>query len=247
MSMTNLGIMLPSTPGFVGTFHFFCSQALQAQGATQALALSYAILVHLTFYIPATLWGAGAMLWYGVEVGATAAYAKAARVSPNVTKVSEGVTVHFIARMQAVNRHVTTSAFDRALVEALLSDFGTVKSADSRWVAEFVAGQMCALPARTRGLYLAGMLLFRSYVRVRYGRSFCDLAVIHRRTAIDSWAFGPFGPLRQLFRPVRSTFLLGYFDHLQGSTAVACELTRKVMVQSRFRRSQPAPVRGAHG
>ena len=38
MSVTNLGILVPSTPGFVGPFHFFCSQALMSQGIPEATA-----------------------------------------------------------------------------------------------------------------------------------------------------------------------------------------------------------------
>ena len=82
MSVTNLGILVPSSPGYIGPFHFFCSQALVSQGVPAATAMGYALLVHLTFYIPVTLWGAVSIVWYGVQVGATAALARAGRNSP---------------------------------------------------------------------------------------------------------------------------------------------------------------------
>ena len=78
-------------------FHYFCKQALLAQGVPQATAIGYAILVHLTFYVPVTLWGAAAILWYGVQVGATAAMARAAKGSPQTDTVG-GVPVRVIAR-----------------------------------------------------------------------------------------------------------------------------------------------------
>src|SRR5262249_3482814 len=67
MSLTNLGILIPSSPGFIGPFHFFCMQALSAFGIQPALALSYAIVVHLAFYIPVTAWGLLVLTVYGFE------------------------------------------------------------------------------------------------------------------------------------------------------------------------------------
>lgn len=76
MCVTNLGLLVPSSPGFIGPFHYFASQALMIHGIEQPTALAYATLVHLCFYIPITVWGACAMMWYGVELSATAARAQ---------------------------------------------------------------------------------------------------------------------------------------------------------------------------
>ena len=57
MCVTNLGILAPSTPGFIGPFHFFCMRAVMAAGVAEATAFSYAALVHLSFYVPITLVG----------------------------------------------------------------------------------------------------------------------------------------------------------------------------------------------
>jgi uncharacterized protein (TIRG00374 family) len=212
MSVTNLGILLPSSPGFVGPFHFFCSQALQAQGVAPSVSLAYAVLVHFAFYVPVTLWGAGAMLWYGVQVGATAAIGRAARRSPG-QKLIAGVTVHVIARVESTPPSAGPSEFDLALTEALLPGQEAPHPAVLRDVATFLADEVDALPPRLRTLYQMGMATFRLWVRLRYLRSFCGLPVSRRREAMGAWAFGPIATLRQLFRPARSTVLLAYYEH----------------------------------
>lgn len=68
MALTNLGIMIPSSPGYVGSFHFFCMQGLILLGVAPSAALCFAILVHLGFYIPNTIWGAGIVLGYGIKL-----------------------------------------------------------------------------------------------------------------------------------------------------------------------------------
>src|ERR1043166_8515848 len=47
MSVTNLGLLVPSSPGFIGPFHYFCARAVMAQGVPAEVALAYATLVHL--------------------------------------------------------------------------------------------------------------------------------------------------------------------------------------------------------
>lgn len=89
MCVTGFTLLLPSSPGFIGPFHYFASQALMIYGIAQGTALAYATLVHLCFYIPITVWGACAMMWYGVELSATAARAQreaseAAAAAPDI-------------------------------------------------------------------------------------------------------------------------------------------------------------------
>jgi hypothetical protein len=213
MSVTNLGILVPSSPGFIGSFHFFCAQALMSQGVPEATAMGYALVVHLTFFIPVTLWGAGAILWYGVQVGATAALAQAAKVLPTAT-TEDGIAMHVIARLDAPRYTVRApSAFDRALTETFVS--APPMSPDPAAVdvaAAFLAEQIDALPGRLRLLYAVGMAVFRFWVRATQRRSFCVLSVDRRRAVLYPWAFGGVTALRQLFRPVRSTVLLAYYE-----------------------------------
>lgn len=82
MAVTNLGILVPSSPGFVGPFHFFVMQTLLSLGVEQNVAISYAIIVHLTFYIPITLWGLIATLWYGIELTSATTIAQSAKDLP---------------------------------------------------------------------------------------------------------------------------------------------------------------------
>lgn len=230
MSVTNLGILVPSTPGFIGPFHFFCSQALQAQGVGAEVALAYAVLVHIAFFAPATLWGAGAMLWYGVEVGATAALARAARRSPKVEAIG-GVPMRVIAQLERPREEAEPSDFDVALAEALLPAGGSAEVV--RESARFLAGQIAALPTRVRTLYGIGMSVFRFWVRVRYLRSFCGLPLERRRAAVSTWAFGSIPPLRQLFRAPRSTVLLAFYEHPGGLATLGPEEKRHLPVKAR--------------
>lgn len=73
MCVTSFGILLPSSPGAIGPYHYFASQSLIVFGVAAPTALAYATLVHLAFYLPVTIWGAAAMLWYGVQLDGTTA------------------------------------------------------------------------------------------------------------------------------------------------------------------------------
>lgn len=57
MPVGTLSTLLPSTPGYVGTFHYFVIQAAEALGNPAVAAAAFAFLVHLSLLIPATLWG----------------------------------------------------------------------------------------------------------------------------------------------------------------------------------------------
>jgi hypothetical protein len=58
LAVTNLGIMLPSSPGYVGTFHFFATEALAAFGVPREAGLAVAVVSHLTQYVLVTSIGA---------------------------------------------------------------------------------------------------------------------------------------------------------------------------------------------
>ncbi|MBV9949427.1 MAG: flippase-like domain-containing protein [Myxococcales bacterium] len=238
MSATNLGILVPSSPGFIGSFHFFCSQALVALGVPAATALGYAFVVHLAFFVPVTLWGAGAILWYGIEVGATAAMARAARAIPHLSD-ARGIPVHRIARLDPSPRSATqATAFDRAIAEAVVSTPGErLDPVSVAAAAAFLVEETGALPVRLRLLYRAGMAVFGAYARVSTLRGFCDLDLERRRALVQAWAFGRIGLLRQLFRPVRSTVLLAYYDREPARTTRALSLPAR-------RREATAPREG---
>ncbi|HEY5938423.1 MAG TPA: lysylphosphatidylglycerol synthase transmembrane domain-containing protein [Kofleriaceae bacterium] len=74
MCVTGFGVLLPTSPGFIGAFHYFASQALIIHGIDPATAIAYATLVHLSFYVSITLWGAIAVLCIGVVPRIAASY-----------------------------------------------------------------------------------------------------------------------------------------------------------------------------
>lgn len=52
--VVNIGIMLPSAPGYVGTFQFFAVMALGAFGVAKEMALSVAVVSHAMQYVLVT-------------------------------------------------------------------------------------------------------------------------------------------------------------------------------------------------
>jgi hypothetical protein len=49
--------MIPSSPGFVGTYHWFCMKSLALYGIPQSEALSYAVISHAMSTVPFTIVG----------------------------------------------------------------------------------------------------------------------------------------------------------------------------------------------
>jgi uncharacterized protein (TIRG00374 family) len=57
LAIVNLGLIIPSAPGFVGTFQFFCVAALALFQVEGSKALSFAVIYHLSQFLPTTLVG----------------------------------------------------------------------------------------------------------------------------------------------------------------------------------------------
>ena len=55
----NLGVAIPSSPGFVGTYQWLGVSALALFGIPQESALAYAIVLQAVWYVPTTLVGLG--------------------------------------------------------------------------------------------------------------------------------------------------------------------------------------------
>jgi uncharacterized protein (TIRG00374 family) len=58
-AVVNLGVAIPSSPGFVGTYQWLCVAALGVAGIGSADALAYSVLLHAAWFIPTTVAGAG--------------------------------------------------------------------------------------------------------------------------------------------------------------------------------------------
>ncbi len=60
---TNLAMLVPSSPSYVGVFHAAATISLLPFGVSGSRAFSFAILAHLVNVLPVSLLGAGFLLW----------------------------------------------------------------------------------------------------------------------------------------------------------------------------------------
>ena len=102
--------------------------------------------------------------------------------------------------------------FEEALVEPLLPLPEGASVAQRAQVASFVRGQLEALPRGLRLLMRAGLWGFRFVTRLRFLAGYTALPLSTRRRWVERWAYGSVGPARKLFRAVRSTTLVAYYE-----------------------------------
>lgn len=57
MGVINLGVLLPSSPGFVGVFQYFGVLAFSALGVEANVATAYAVIIHICQLLPVTIIG----------------------------------------------------------------------------------------------------------------------------------------------------------------------------------------------
>lgn len=67
LGLGTLATSIPSSPGYVGTFHYFAALALSQFGAEPAVAAAYAILIHALLWLSTTTVGFALMLAMGVR------------------------------------------------------------------------------------------------------------------------------------------------------------------------------------
>lgn len=65
LGLGTLATTIPSSPGYVGTFHYFAALALVQTGAAPALAAAFAILIHAVLWVSTTAVGFLLMLTAG--------------------------------------------------------------------------------------------------------------------------------------------------------------------------------------
>ncbi len=209
MAVTNLSVLLPSSPGHIGPFHYFCQQAVVSVGVAADLGLAYAVGVHLAFYVPVTLWGVGLILWY----------AQAGSWRLSMLRRAEGASAEAasgIGRVVAVSAAPSVpggpTRFLGALVGALIPVDVAADAAKATVTTRFVHDRLADLPARLRLLLLVGLTGFRMLVVLRFLRPFESLPAARRRSVVAAWAYGPVPPARALFKAVRSTALLAAWE-----------------------------------
>jgi glycosyltransferase 2 family protein len=61
-----LATMLPSMPGYLGTFDYFAMQGLVLYGASVTSAAAFALIVHAILWGPITVMGLGYLLFHGI-------------------------------------------------------------------------------------------------------------------------------------------------------------------------------------
>lgn len=67
VALSNLGFLIPSSPGAIGVYENFCKLAMVSQGAAPGIAGIYGILVHVVVFFSVTLAGGIAFLAHRVE------------------------------------------------------------------------------------------------------------------------------------------------------------------------------------
>ncbi|HEY5694183.1 MAG TPA: lysylphosphatidylglycerol synthase transmembrane domain-containing protein [Gaiellaceae bacterium] len=60
-AVMNLGVAIPSAPGFVGSYEWLGVASLRLFGVHQSQALAFAIVLHASWYVPTTLAGGAAL------------------------------------------------------------------------------------------------------------------------------------------------------------------------------------------
>jgi uncharacterized membrane protein YbhN (UPF0104 family) len=65
MATGTLATLLPSTPGYVGTFDWFASLGLAAFGAAREVATAFALSAHAVLWVPVTAVGLALLAWQG--------------------------------------------------------------------------------------------------------------------------------------------------------------------------------------
>jgi uncharacterized protein (TIRG00374 family) len=96
-AVVNLFTTIPSTPGYVGTFHWPGIQILTQFGVDQAIATGYTVVLHAALWFPITALGAWYMLrqsigWRDMERAAALKAQQSANPPSEVDDVAPGVT-----------------------------------------------------------------------------------------------------------------------------------------------------------
>lgn len=68
MVITTIAVIVPSSPGYVGTYHYLCMLSLSLFAIPESPALAYAIVIHAITMIPVALVGVGYALKEGVKI-----------------------------------------------------------------------------------------------------------------------------------------------------------------------------------
>lgn len=107
--------------------------------------------------------------------------------------------------------------FYLALVEALVSGSGAAVPEELHrdgiaTAATFARAQIGALAPDLRWPLLTALQAFQLLIFITHLTRFARLPLERRRRILQAYAFGGFPPMRQVFRPIRATALLAYYE-----------------------------------
>jgi glycosyltransferase 2 family protein len=72
----NLGGMIPSSPGYIGTYHWLAVTTLAVFGINRGIALSFALVYHFLWYVPQILLGLAILFRENINLRKLAGWAK---------------------------------------------------------------------------------------------------------------------------------------------------------------------------
>jgi len=78
VAIVSLGVMLPSSPGFVGTFQFFTVTSLALFGVSDSQGFSFSLVYHAMQYFPITAMGLAYLWWENLSLREAQSSAEAA-------------------------------------------------------------------------------------------------------------------------------------------------------------------------
>lgn len=67
MPVGTLSTILPSSPGYIGTFHYFVAMATKSLGNSMASSTAFAILIHLVLWLPVTVCGTLCFIYWAFK------------------------------------------------------------------------------------------------------------------------------------------------------------------------------------
>jgi hypothetical protein len=215
MAVTNLGILIPSGPGHIIPFRSFCIRGLTYLGIAPATATGFAMVVQLATYVTLTLWGGAVILWYCVRLALTINLTKKATL---IDKYADqfSITANLLGSTAVEKMNEAPSRFIYSLTEAAVP-IDSIALSDQRevvsYTASFIQGEIKSLPKKFQILLRVGMAGFGFMVWLRYFKPFAQLPLAKRVAIFNAWAYGSISVTRQLFKLVRSTALLAFFEH----------------------------------
>ena len=82
MAVVNLGVAIPSSPGFIGTYQWLCVASLALLGIDGERAFAFSVILHAAWFVPTTVAGAALLAHRGMR---RASRRKAPLLQPRTT------------------------------------------------------------------------------------------------------------------------------------------------------------------